>query len=253
MYETGLNRGYRRSSRLWRRRRSARRGYAALAGTVAAAVITGWMATGPGANHSVSAGATPAVSADLNALLAQTVTVNAIPHVSGYERGCGVNKKTGLKEGCVFGPAWNDPTDHSGCDTRSRVLRAQLQDVTFKPGTRECKPISGWFIDPYTGQRITLQQTNIDHIYPLARAWDAGAWRWDLRQRQIFANDVSNLVAVSAAANQQKSDSGLDGWLPSDPHDRCNYARQYLSTAVKYKLEITSGDRAAALTACGGT
>ncbi|ORB77115.1 HNH endonuclease family protein [Mycobacterium timonense] len=225
-----------------------------LAAAVASAAGGGWTTLG-GGEHQARSTDHPAPAASgsgVRELLAKVTIVEELTQVPGYERGCGIDKTTKHKEACVFGPAWNDPTDHSGCDTRSRVLRAQLQDAAFKPGTNGCKPVSGWLIDPYTGQRITVQQTNIDHIYPLARAWSAGAWNWDLRQRQIFANDPSNLVAVSAAANKQKGDLGLDHWLPSNQGDRCNYVRQYLSTAVKYRLEITVGDRAAALNACTG-
>lgn len=152
----------------------------------------------------------------------------------------------------MFGPAWNDPLDHSGCDTRNRVLAASLQDVTFKPGTRNCKVASGFLDpDPYTGQRIALHDTQIDHIVPLARAFDAGAWKWDPRQRQIFANDLTELVAVSGAANRQKSDSGLDEWLPT--YQPCAYVQRYLAVAVKYQLPITVAERNAAAAACPAT
>jgi hypothetical protein len=56
-----------------------------------------------------SPNAQPIVS-DLAALLDQVQVVDSIAPVDGYDRGCGI--------GCVFGPAWNDPVDHSGCDTR---------------------------------------------------------------------------------------------------------------------------------------
>jgi hypothetical protein len=45
-------------------------------------------------------------------LLSQVSVVDEIPDITGYQRGCGKG------QGCVFGPAWNDPLDHSGCDTR---------------------------------------------------------------------------------------------------------------------------------------
>lgn len=186
---------------------------------------------------------------DLSALLAQVRIVNHIDTVDGYERGCGTDKETHVKQRCVFGPAWNDPLDHSGCDTRSRLLSQSLRDITFKPGTRNCKPIGGTLSpDPYTGADIDLKEVEVDHVYAISRAWNAGAWKWSPQQRQIFANDFTELIAVSRTANRSKSDAGLDQWMPT--HQPCTYAERYLTVAVKYELPITSGDRAAALAAC---
>ncbi len=84
-------------------------------------------------------------------------------------------------------------------------------------------------------------------IYPLAKSWNAGAWKWDPRQRQIFANDLTELVAVSGAANRQKSDSGIDEWLPK--YQPCAYVQHYLTVAIKYQLPITT----AATAACPAT
>ncbi|WP_236949343.1 HNH endonuclease family protein [Mycolicibacterium goodii] len=185
----------------------------------------------------------------MSSLLSQVRVVDRIEVIDGYERGCGTDKKTRAKQACVFGPAWNDPLDHSGCDTRSRLLAQSLRNVSFKPGTRNCKPIAGILSpDPYTGADIDLKDVEVDHVYALSRAWNAGAWRWSSRQRQIFANDMTELVAVSRAANRTKSDAGLDEWMPA--YQPCTYARRYLTVAIKYQLPITVGDQAAAIAAC---
>lgn len=184
-------------------------------------------------------------------LIGKVSIVENFDSAAGYERGCGVDKRTGHKQGCVFGPAWNNPTSTTGCDTRNTVLAAQLQDVTFKPGTHNCKVVSGWLIDPYTGQRITLAQTQIDHVVPLHRAYDAGAWSWPAARRQQFANDPRNLLAVSAHANQSKQDEGPGTWLPTNQSQQCPYVVRYLSVSVAYQLPITRSDKAAAAAACG--
>lgn len=187
-------------------------------------------------------------SQDIAALLDQVTVVAALPEIPGYERGC----RTG--QACSFGPAWNDPGDHSGCDTRSRILRAQLSEVTIKPGTHGCKVSSGVLADPYTGQIITFgagssADVHIDHVFPQARAWDANAWRWDEQRRTAFANDPMNLVAVGADINRQKSDSGL-AWLPPNLSYRCAYIARYLTVAATYELVITSRERDIAATEC---
>src|SRR6202012_2738123 len=121
-----------------------------------------------------------------------------------------------------------------------------LQGVAFKPGTNNCKVVAGTLNDPYTGEAIDLHEVQIDHIYPLKIAWDAGASNWDPRQRQIFANDMTELIAVSGAANEQKGDSPPGQWLPVTPAEKCPYVLRYLAVAVKYQLPITANDRQAA-------
>lgn len=192
------------------------------------------------------AAAAPAASVQqFSELITKVTVVNIITAVAGYQRGC----KKG--EACSFGPAWNDPESHTGCDARNRVLAAQLHDVSFKPGTHNCKVADGWVVDPYTGQRITLQQTQIDHVYPLHRAYSAGAAQWPLARRQQFANDPRNLLAVSAHANESKGDAGPGKWLPPNPGERCPYVVGYLSVAVAYELPISASDKAASIGACG--
>jgi hypothetical protein len=212
-----------------------------------------WEMRTPAEQPAVTIAAPPSQLNDFNELIARVSVVDRIDPAPGYERGCGTNKQTGQKEGCVFGPAWNNPASTTGCDTRNTVLAAQLHDVTFKPGTRNCKVTSGWRIDPYSGQRITLAQTQIDHIVPLHRAFDAGAWAWSAARRQQFANDLNNLLAVSAHANQSKQDLGPGEWLPPNTAQQCPYVLRYLSVVVAYQLPITTSDKAAAVTACGQT
>ncbi|MFV8176917.1 HNH endonuclease family protein [Mycolicibacterium peregrinum] len=222
-----------------RRTKALRR--AALAAVATALAISAWLHPGPAGDTQIAAAAPQ--NTDLTTLLSQVRVVDRIDDVPGYQRSC---KKT---MACVFGPAWNDRNDHSGCDTRSRLISISLRDVEYKPGTRNCKPISGTLDpDPYTGQVIDLKSVEIDHIYALSRAWNAGAWQWSLEQRQSFANDFDELIAVSKAANRDKSSGGLDDWMPI--YQPCVYAVRYVTVAVKYNLPITTGDRATAITAC---
>ncbi|MEZ5091339.1 DUF1524 domain-containing protein [Nocardioides sp.] len=99
--------------------------------------------------------------------------------------------------------------------------------------------------DPYTGRRLTWRQDGfaiqVDHVYPLAAAWAAGAWAWPQRRRLRFANDVRReLLAVSADANQAKGAATPSQWLP--PRGRCGYLGAYLRVAVAYDLPITAAD-----------
>lgn len=228
------------------RTRSRRRAAIAIAG--AAAAIAAWLH--PNVldfgyhGDTVAIAAPEATAADMTSLLNQVRVVDHIDSVPGYERSC----KKG--QGCVFGPAWNDPTDHSGCDTRQRILTRDLKDVTYKDGTHNCKVIAGWLQDPYSGERVDLTDVQIDHTVALHHVWNAGAWQWDPRKRQIFANDPIELRAISSEVNNAKSDDGLDEWTPPAPAARCPFATQYVTVLVKYELPITVSEKNAAIRAC---
>jgi hypothetical protein len=181
-------------------------------------------------------------------LLARVTVVDSMPQLPGYERSCSPGK------GCVFGPAWKD-VDRTGCDTRNRVLAAQLRDPAFKAGTHQCKVVSGTLDDPYSGTELIFggpgnADIEIDHVFALARAWDAGAANWPAEDRVRFANDLDNLLATTGTLNASKGDSGPGSWLPPNEAFACIYALKYLQIAAKYGLVVTKDDGAAAQQAC---
>jgi len=187
--------------------------------------------------------AAPAPGSPTRANLEQLIhTVSVVParnRLPGYSRGC----KQG--QGCVFGPAWSDDNDarlgHDGCDTRNNVLAAQLTSVAYRNGSRPCVVVSGSLADPYSGKTVAFSKRDggeiqIDHVYPLAAAWDMGADVWPLEERMRFANDVDfNLLAVNGSANQSKGDDTPSDWLPPAAAYRCFYAGKYLSVAAQYR------------------
>ena len=185
----------------------------------------------------------------LEQLLGVVQVVPSRPHPGGYDRDCGSG------HGCVFGPAWSDdhdgPGGHDGCDSRNSVLARQLREVRFRPGTHDCVVVAGSLADPYTGHRIGFdrsraREVQIDHVYPLAAAWDMGADGWPIATRMRFANDIEfNLLAVDGTSNMDKGDRTPSGWLPPARAYRCFYAGKYLTTAVRYELPISAGDRSA--------
>ncbi|MFC7449567.1 HNH endonuclease family protein [Rhodococcus daqingensis] len=185
--------------------------------------------------------------AQIEQLLAAVRIVDGRTKAGGYERGCRAG------QACVFGPAWSDdhagPGGHDGCDTRNNVLARDLTEVRFRSGSRDCVVVAGVLADPYTGRSLRFSKNaakdvQIDHIYPLAAAWDLGAARWPAERRLEFANDITyNLLAVDGAVNQSKGDSTPAEWLPPDPGHHCYYAGKYLTTAVHYDLPVTAADQ----------
>lgn len=152
----------------------------------------------------------------------------------------------------LFGQSWSD-VDRNGCDTRNDVLGRDLLDPVFKPGTRDCKVLSGLLIDPYDGTPVqftsgtdTSRLVQIDHVVALGWAWHHGAWSWTDEQRLAFANDPANLVAASEETNQSKSDAGPGEWLPPAAELRCGYVEQFVGVLSTYRLGIGAEDRAGA-------
>ncbi|MUL80574.1 MULTISPECIES: HNH endonuclease family protein [unclassified Mycolicibacterium] len=150
----------------------------------------------------------------------------------------------------AFGEAWDDdnsaPGGHNGCDTRNDILNRDLADKTFV-AIKRC-PVAvatGTLHDPYTNAVVSFARGNqvgasvqIDHIVPLALAWDLGARDWpdDLRLR--FANDPANLLAVAGKANQDKGDREPAHWMPPNRAFWCQYAVQFTEVLRGYALPV---------------
>jgi hypothetical protein len=150
----------------------------------------------------------------------------------------------------AFGDSWTDenpaPGGHNGCDTRNDILDRDLVDKVYVSIKRCPNAVAtGTLHDPYTNEFVafvrgdrTGASVQIDHIVPLALAWDLGARDWpdDLRLR--FANDPANLIAVAGAANQDKGDSEPALWLPPNVAFRCQYAVQFVAVLRGYALPV---------------
>jgi hypothetical protein len=150
----------------------------------------------------------------------------------------------------AFGDAWTDDTDapggHNGCDTRNDILDRDLADKTYVSIKRCPHAVAtGTLHDPYTNAMIAFvrgEQTGasvqIDHIVPLALAWDLGARGWTDDMRERFANDPANLLAVAGPANQDKGDQGPSTWMPPNHAFWCQYSVQFAAVLRGYSLPI---------------
>jgi hypothetical protein len=156
----------------------------------------------------------------------------------------GRGAKTGYLRTVVFGRAWVD-VNANGCGTRDDILTRDLTGIG-KPTS--CVVVSGLLHDPYTGKAITFRKADasavqIDHVVPLGLAWQLGAAQWPQGKRVTFANDPANLLAVDGSANESKSDSGPDSWLPPNKTYRCTYVIHFATVAHLYGLRITTSMR----------
>ncbi|AWT53356.1 HNH endonuclease family protein [Mycolicibacterium smegmatis] len=150
----------------------------------------------------------------------------------------------------AFGDAWTDDNDapggHNGCDTRNDILDRDLVDKTYTSISRCPTAVAtGVLHDPYTNLTIPFTRGNktgaavqIEHIVPLAYAWDQGARYWPQQMRVRFANDPANLVAVQGQANQDKGDKEPALWMPPNAAFHCQYAMQFIEVMRGYALPV---------------
>lgn len=150
----------------------------------------------------------------------------------------------------AFGEAWDDnneaPGGHNGCDTRNDILDRDLVDKTYVSISRCPTAVAtGTLRDPYTSETIPFVRGNqtgaavqIDHLVPLALAWDLGARDWTDAMRLRFANDPANLVAVDGPTNQDKGDGEPAVWMPPNGAFHCQYAMQFIEVLRGYGLPV---------------
>ena len=150
---------------------------------------------------------------------------------------------------------WID-VDRDGCNTRYEVLIAEARSKPRISG--RCSLSGGRWVSAYDGvQATTVRQLDIDHVVPLAEAWDSGASRWSSDTRERFANDLDDpraLIAVTASSNRQKSDQDPAEWLPQ--RAQCTYLVHWLAVKVRWSLSIDAEERdalRALITDCGLT
>ncbi|MEU5885438.1 HNH endonuclease family protein [Streptomyces sp. NPDC047461] len=131
------------------------------------------------------------------------------------------------------------------CNTRETVLKRDGSNVVTDSA---CASTSGSWYSPYDGATWTVaSDLDIDHLVPLAEAWDSGADSWTSTKRQNFANDLTRpqLIAVTDNVNQAKSDQDPAEWMPSVTSYRCTYVRAWVQVKYYYGLSVDSAEKSA--------
>jgi hypothetical protein len=146
---------------------------------------------------------------------------------------------------------WVD-VDGDGCNTRYEVL---IAEATTTPSVGSgCSLSGGRWYSYYDGVYWTAPaDLDIDHMVPLAEAWDSGARNWTSTQRRSFANDLGDgrpLIAVTDNVNQAKGDKDPAEWMPS--LERCRYVAEWLAVKLRWKLTVDSGEKSALTSLAAG-
>ena len=139
---------------------------------------------------------------------------------------------------------WVD-ADGDGCDTRDEVLISEAEEA---PSVGSSCAISGgrWF-SYYDGvSQTSASALDIDHVVPLAEAWDSGAGDWSSATREAYANDLGDsrtLVGVTAGENRSKGDQDVAEWLPAQ--QQCRYLREWVAVKHRWRLSVDSAEKSA--------
>jgi len=139
---------------------------------------------------------------------------------------------------------WVD-ADGDRCDARREVL---ISEAVVAPtvGTN-CSLSGGQWASIYDGRAEAGNGSgfDVDHLVPLAEAWDSGAYGWDRATRRRFANDLSyahSLVAVSATSNRSKGAKDPAEWLPPDVAVHCWYAEAWIQVKTRWVLAVDEAE-----------
>ena len=151
-------------------------------------------------------------------------------------------QRRGYDRDAVFG-GW---LYSNGRSTRDRVLGA------------ERRPDGTW-LSLYDNVSVTAAaDLDIDHMVPLAEAWESGGHRWTADTWTRFANDLGDprsLIAVTASSNRSKSARDPAQWWPPEDAYRCQYAADWVTVKSRWDLAVDSVEQRVlddALDSCTG-
>ncbi|MFG1678288.1 HNH endonuclease family protein [Micromonospora sp. NPDC049282] len=194
-----------------------------------------------------------ATATSLAAIVATTLGLAQPAPAAGYSASlttavAGLSVATEVRTGYsrdLF-PHWID-ADGDGCNTRNEVLYAE---ATTKPTISGTCTLSGgrWYSYYDNATWTATGDVDIDHMVPLAEAWDSGARTWSTSRRQAYANDLGDaraLAAVTDNVNQAKGDQDPGTWLPPYASARCRYVGEWVAVKIRWRLTVDSAEKSA--------
>ena len=139
---------------------------------------------------------------------------------------------------------WTD-ADKDGCDTRREVILAEaVQAPEVGPS---CSLTGGEWFSPYDAVTVAdAAGLDVDHMVPLAEAWDSGASTWTAAERQAYANDLGDersLIAVTAKSNRSKADKDVNDWLPPATGYTCTYVTNWTVVKTRWGLNVDPAEK----------
>lgn len=140
-------------------------------------------------------------------------------------------------------PHWAD-VEGNGCDARQDALVAWSIEPATVNRSSGCRVVAGSWVSPYDGMASNNPSDfDVDHLVPLADAFDSGGWQWTAERRRAFANDPAELVVASASSNRSKGSQSPDQWRPADRSSWCAYADGWVDVKSSWGLTVTTSER----------
>jgi hypothetical protein len=180
----------------------------------------------------------------LSASPAAAATVSSPLRTAAADLPVATEQRTGYSRSLFT--LWTD-ADGDGCNTRYEVLIAEA--VTAPTVGSGCTLTGGRWCSYYDSACWTAPaDLDIDHLVPLAEAWDSGASKWTAKQRETYANglgDDRDLVAVTDNVNQAKSDQDPAEWMPPQSSATCRYLGEWVAVKLRWRLTVDSAEKSA--------
>ncbi|WP_332641725.1 lamin tail domain-containing protein [Aeromicrobium sp.] len=141
-----------------------------------------------------------------------------------------------------FGKGWID-ADKDCRDTRQEVLARE----SLVPVTKGCKIYLGKWLSYYDNKTWTKSfQVQIDHLVPLAEAWDSGAYQWTKATRIRFANDLKEkrgLVPTTSDLNYDKVADDPQWYVPKV--NKCKYIASWIAVKARWSMTVDQREKEA--------
>ena len=107
---------------------------------------------------------------------------------------------------------------------------------------------NGSWLSAYDASVVAApSELDIDHLVPLAEAWESGGHEWAAETWTRFANDRADprsLIAVSAATNRSKGARDPAEWWPPSSSYRCQYAVDWIAVKTRWDLAVDADEQA---------
>lgn len=132
-----------------------------------------------------------------------------------------------------------------GCDTRDAVLLEE--DLSGTLSADDCgAAMDGEWYSVYDDTTVySSSDLDIDHVVPLAEAWDSGAHAWTADERADYAtwlDDPDHLIAVTAGSNRSKGDADPAEWMPPYEGMWCEYITTWVAIKVDWGLAVDQAE-----------
>jgi len=136
---------------------------------------------------------------------------------------------------------WID-ADRDGCDARAEVLLSEAVRPPEVTGRCTITAGTGEWYSWYDEETWTDKgDLDIDHVVPLAEAWDSGAAAWTDAERRDYANDLGDersLAAVTDNVNQAKGDKDVAEWTPPAASAICRHTTDTVVVRTRWGLSL---------------